>query len=85
MEYIPCSSAPALHCGLLPATRLAGRKILIELNMERLTGPALYLFSLLGIHSPIGVCIQRKFYTQSVYTMGAGALQRDACHRLYLG
>jgi hypothetical protein len=29
MEYIPCYSALELHRGLLPATRLASRKILI--------------------------------------------------------
>ncbi len=41
MEYIPCYSAPALHWGLLPATRLASRKILIEQNIKKRTGPAL--------------------------------------------
>ncbi len=30
MEYIPCYIAPAEHWGLLPATRLPNRKILIE-------------------------------------------------------
>jgi hypothetical protein len=40
VEYIPCYSAPALHWGLLPATRLASRIILIEQNIKR-TGPAL--------------------------------------------
>jgi hypothetical protein len=47
LEYIPCYSAPAVHWGLLPATRLAGRKILIEQNIKRRTGPALCVFSLL--------------------------------------
>jgi hypothetical protein len=28
MEYIPCYGAPAVHWGLLPATRLATGKIL---------------------------------------------------------
>jgi hypothetical protein len=30
VEYIPCYSAPAVHWSLLPVTRLASRKILIE-------------------------------------------------------
>jgi hypothetical protein len=41
MEYIPCYSALELHRGLLPATRLASRKILIEQNIKKRTGPAL--------------------------------------------
>jgi hypothetical protein len=48
MEYIPCYGAPAEHWGLLPATKLASRKILIEQNIKRRTGPALFVFSLLG-------------------------------------
>jgi hypothetical protein len=47
MEYILCYSALAVHWGLLPVTRLASRKILIEQNIKRRTGPALCLFSLL--------------------------------------
>jgi hypothetical protein len=47
VQYIPCYGAPAVHWGLLPATRLASRKILIEQNIQRRTGPALYVFSLL--------------------------------------
>jgi hypothetical protein len=35
VEYIPCYSAPALHRGLLPATRLASRKILIKGTVAR--------------------------------------------------
>jgi hypothetical protein len=34
MEYIPCYSAPAVHWGLLPVTRLASRKILNEQNIK---------------------------------------------------
>ncbi len=41
VEYIPCYSAPAEHWGLLPATRLASREILIEQNIKKRTGPAL--------------------------------------------
>jgi hypothetical protein len=41
VEYIPCYSAPALHWGLLPATRLASREILIEQNIKKQTGPSL--------------------------------------------
>jgi hypothetical protein len=40
MEHIPCCSTPQLDWGLLPVTRLASRKILIEQNFKRLTGPA---------------------------------------------
>jgi hypothetical protein len=48
MEYIPCYSVPTVHWGLLPATRLASRKMLIE---QMWTGPALCVFSLLGFDS----------------------------------
>ncbi len=41
MEYIPCYGDPAEHWGLLPATRLASREILIEQNIKKLTGPSL--------------------------------------------
>jgi hypothetical protein len=41
VEYIPCYSAPELHWGFLPTTRLASRKILIEQNIKQRTGPAL--------------------------------------------
>jgi hypothetical protein len=51
MEYIPSYCAPAVHWGLPPATRLVGRKILMEQNIKRRTGTALYIFSLLGIHT----------------------------------
>ncbi len=48
VEYVPCYSAPGVRWSLLPATRLASRKMLIEQNIKRRTGPALYVFSLLG-------------------------------------
>jgi hypothetical protein len=41
LEYILCYGGPAKHRGLLPATRLASRKILIEQNIKKRTGPAL--------------------------------------------
>jgi hypothetical protein len=41
LEYILCYSGPAEHLGPLPATRLASRKILIEQNIKKRTGPAL--------------------------------------------
>jgi hypothetical protein len=47
VEFIPCYSATAVYWGLIPVTRLASRKILIEQNIKRQTGPALYVFSLL--------------------------------------
>ncbi len=34
LEYIPCYGGPAEHWGLLPATRLASREILIEQNSK---------------------------------------------------
>ncbi len=43
VEYIPCYSGPAEHWGLLPATGLACRKILIGQNIKKLTWPALWL------------------------------------------
>ncbi len=48
VEYVPYYSAPGVRWSLLPATRLASRKILIEQNIKRRTGPAPYVFSLLG-------------------------------------
>jgi hypothetical protein len=35
VEYIPCQSAPAIHWGFLPATRLASRIIIIEQNIKK--------------------------------------------------
>jgi hypothetical protein len=40
-EYILCYGGPAEHWCPLPATRLASRKILIEQNIKKRTGPAL--------------------------------------------
>jgi hypothetical protein len=48
LEYIPCYGAPPEHWGLLLATRLASRKILLEQNIKRRTGPPLCVFSLFG-------------------------------------
>jgi hypothetical protein len=41
VEYILCYGDPGEHWGLLPATRLASKKILIEQNIKKRTGPAL--------------------------------------------
>jgi hypothetical protein len=41
VEYILFYGGPAEHWGPLPATRLASRKILIEQNIKKRTGPAL--------------------------------------------
>jgi hypothetical protein len=43
VEYIHCCTAPAEaeHWGLLPASRLASRNMLIEQNIKKRTGPAL--------------------------------------------
>jgi hypothetical protein len=51
MEHIPRYYEPAVYWDLLPATRLASRKILIEQNIKRRTGPALHVLSLLGQNS----------------------------------
>jgi hypothetical protein len=48
VEYIPSYFAPELHRGLLPASRLANKKILIEQNIKKRTGPALCV--LCGLH-----------------------------------
>jgi hypothetical protein len=49
LEYIPCYCAPAEHWGPLPVIRQTNRKILIEQNIKRRTGPALYyMYNLLG-------------------------------------
>jgi hypothetical protein len=42
MEYIPYYGAPTVHQGPLSVIRLDNRKILIEQNIKRETGPALY-------------------------------------------
>ncbi len=41
MEYIPCYSYTRITPGVLPSSRLASRKILIEQNIKKRTGPAL--------------------------------------------
>jgi hypothetical protein len=61
LEYIPCYSAPAVHWVSLPASRLASRKILIEQNITRQTGPTLYVFSLLDTYHKI-LCPPVKRY-----------------------
>jgi hypothetical protein len=57
VEYIPCYSVPELHWGLLPATKLAIREILIEKNIKKRKGPALCVDSVgLAIVSIYTVC-----------------------------
>ncbi len=51
LEYIPCYSGPTEHRGLLPATRLASREILIEQNIKKRTGPSLCA----EVYTPCGV------------------------------
>ncbi len=47
VEYIPSYGAPAVHWSLLPGTRLASRKILIEENIKSGQGQhSVYLASL---------------------------------------
>ncbi len=48
LEYILFYGGPAGHWGPLPATRLASRKILIDQNIKKRTGPA--LCSLCGLN-----------------------------------
>jgi hypothetical protein len=54
VDYIPYYGASAAHWGLLLATRLANRKILIKQNIKRQTGSALYyiyIYNILGAPS----------------------------------
>jgi hypothetical protein len=44
MEYIPCCTASAEEGGLLPASRLASKNILIEKNIKKQTVPALCVY-----------------------------------------
>ncbi len=41
VEYVPCYTATVEHWGLLPASRLASRKILAELTIKIRSGSAL--------------------------------------------
>jgi hypothetical protein len=50
VENILCYGGPAEHWGPLPATRLASRKILIEQNIKKRTGPTLCV--LCALHAP---------------------------------
>ncbi len=64
MERIPCYSILELHQGLLPAARLASRKILIKQNIKKRTGPSLcvlcgehlYYCTLCNLHAYILSC-----------------------------
>jgi hypothetical protein len=49
VEYILCYSGPVEHWGPLPDTRLASRKILIEQNIKKRTGPALCVLCALSL------------------------------------
>jgi hypothetical protein len=57
VEYILCYGGPAEHWGPLPATRLASRKILIEQNIKKRTGPSLCVR-----------CVQHLSATRNVLT-----------------
>ncbi len=64
--YIPYWSAPAVYWGLLSATRLACRKILIKQNIKKRTGAALWLLC-----GPVtNVCVQHQNlqYVHTVHT-----------------
>ncbi len=61
LEYIPCYGGPAEHWGPLPATRPASRKIIIEQNIKKRTGPALCVFC--GLYRTI---TDRCLYSPSV-------------------
>jgi hypothetical protein len=63
MECIPCNSAPAVHWNLLPVTRLASRKILVEQNIKKRTGPAL--------------CVLRSHYPPAPPTREMQLLQEE--------
>ncbi len=49
--YSPCFSAPAVYWSFLPATGLASRIILIEQNIKKRTGPALWLLCVRDTYS----------------------------------
>ncbi len=66
VEYIPCYS------GFLPATRLASRKILIEQNVKKRTGPALCV--LCG-HNPT-TCL--AWFLQAGKSWGGGLCRLSA-------
>jgi hypothetical protein len=62
MEYISCYSAPAVYWVLLPASRLASRKILAEQNIWIRIAPALwYIYNLLHVG-----CLQRYVHNGSL-------------------
>jgi hypothetical protein len=65
VRYIPCYGAPAEQWGPLPVSRLASRKIPIEKNIKRWTGPALYVFSLLG-RNHTGTLLYSKYSKDEV-------------------
>jgi hypothetical protein len=55
VEYILCYGGPAEHWGPLPAIRLASRKILIEQNIKKRTGPALCVLCDPTTLSPVAI------------------------------
>jgi hypothetical protein len=66
----PCYYAPAIYWGLLPATGLASRIILIERNIKKRTGPALCVLCCSECpalaRNLAAVCCE-KLYDASVY------------------
>jgi hypothetical protein len=64
LEYIRCCGGLADHWGPLPATRLASRKILIQQNIKKRTGPALCVLCVHALPPPPP--------RQGLYRLGGG-------------
>jgi hypothetical protein len=70
----------ALHWGLLPATRLASRKILIEQNIKKRTGPALCVLCAPypAVHVTVHMYIQFTNFVRELfatfYSWGGGGV-----------
>ncbi len=75
-EYIPCCTAPVLHWGLLPETRLASRIILIEQNIKKWTGPSLCVLcgvdQRLCIHRPAALSALCLSWLGRIWNLGEG-------------
>jgi hypothetical protein len=75
LEYIPCYCGPAEHWGLLPATRLASRKILIEQNIKKRTGLSLCVLCGLKSHCMYcTICTQRTCTSRRTHEFHVMAL-----------
>jgi hypothetical protein len=67
VEYILCYGGPAEHWDPLPATRLASRKILIEQNIKKRTGPALCVLCVYNLSLPPIPRAPQHFLNQLIF------------------